>query len=228
MAEAKKKPEKNYTTLEDWDQIFLGITQDFYVEVSNCARENVLQVLELSKNFLAKDTHKSLKEFHDLYFGSKNQAQKTESYNNDVSDFVEHLQKKMEAGEDISHESVEDGSSQVHALKVSEKDRLNLSQIQKQMESLITLDKSLKEKLSPILASMQFEDMMRQRLEHLERGYELICKLEAEPSEAQINAIISELDELCSSQSETTEFYEEVKKEEPPTGIKPQGLVFKF
>ena len=227
MAEAKKKNEQEYYALEEWDQIFLGITKDMYQEVCNCARENVLQILELSKNFLAKDTHKSLKEFHDLYFGSGNNALKTETYNDDVSNFVEHLQKKMKEGEDLSNDFSND-SSPLKALELSEKDRLHLSQIQKQMESLITLDKSLKEKMSPILASMQFEDMMRQRLEHLERGYELACNLEADPGADAIEAIVSELSELCSSQTETTEFYEEVKKEEPPTGIKPQGLVFKF
>jgi len=231
MANAKKianVDEKESYTIEDWDQIFFETIQDFYAEASNCARENVMQILELSKNFLQKDTHKSLKEFHDLYFGSGEQAEKTEAYNRDVSDFVENLQKKMKSGEDISKENLGSKSGSLHLLQMSEQDRLNLSQMQKQMESLITLDQSLKEKLSPILASMQFEDMMQQRLEHLARGYQLITQLEAKPNDKKIDLIISELEALCASQSETTEFYEEVKKETPPTGVKSQGLVFKF
>lgn len=224
MAEAKKQDQDSgYTDLKEWDQIFIGLTTDLYKEIVKCAHENVMQVLELSKNFLEKDTHQSLREFHDLYFGEKAEDDKTEAYNQDVSDFVEHLQNKIEAGEDISAES--DGAN---LLKVSEQDRLQISQMQKQMESLIVLDKSLKEKLSPVLASMQFEDQMRQRLEHLLTGYKQIIKLDENPSNEEINGIIDQLEALCSSQSETTEFYEEIKEEEAPKDIKDQGSVFTF
>lgn len=118
MGEAKKKSKAtSLSYLEDWDQIFLNITKGLYGEVISCARENVMQILELSKNFLEKDTHKSLREFHDLYFGSSAHGEKTEAYNKDVSDFVEQLQSKMAAGEDISPTNFE-GSSGYQRLQM--------------------------------------------------------------------------------------------------------------
>ncbi|MFK7827370.1 MAG: hypothetical protein AB8G05_24715 [Oligoflexales bacterium] len=86
---------KNTYIINVWDRIFCTMTKGFYAKVGNCARENVMQILMPSKNFLVKENHNSLPEFHDLYFGSIVHTEKTENYNSETSDFGEQLQKRI-------------------------------------------------------------------------------------------------------------------------------------
>ena len=213
------------TSLEQWDEIMLSILDELFDLAKVCASENVKNVLEISKNFLDQKVHQSIDNFYNLYFKNKKAQKQSDDFNSIVDHVVESLQESMKDSEQPSEQALKKAKM---VLNVGETERLALSQAQKQIESLISMQDSIKEKVAPILASMQFEDMMRQRVEHLEIGFKKVSHLSESCTAEEISNVIDELEELCASKDETIEFYEEVKKEDPPDNFLPQSNVITF
>ena len=220
-----KRDDQNNISLEQWDDLMLSILDEMFAMSKTCASENVKNVLEISKNFLNQETHQALDNFHNLYFKNEKAQKQSDEFNSIVDHVVESLQGSMRDSEQLSEKDIKKATM---VLNIGETERLALSQAQKQIESLISMQDSMKEKLTPILASMQFEDMMRQRVEHLEIGYQKICQLSESCSPDDIKSIVDELEALCASKEETAEFFEEVKKEDPPQNFTPKSSVFTF
>lgn len=101
-----------------------------------------------------------------------------------------------------------------------------MSGVQKQLEGLITLNAGIKEQIIPALSSMQFEDAISQRIDHLLQGWKKIndflhnmTMLDAEP-------LARELAGICSSVEETESFYRLILDEEPPVGGEAERSIF--
>ena len=224
MADIKRHNQNN-VGLEQWDDLMLSILDEMFAMSKTCASENVKNILDISKNFLDQETHQALDNFHNLYFKNEKAQKQSDEFNSIVDHVVESLQDSMKDSEELSDKDIKKAKM---VLNIGENERLALSQAQKQIESLISMQDSMKQKLTPILASMQFEDMMRQRVEHLEIGYQKISQLSESCSSEEVESIISELEALCASKEETAEFFEEVKKEDPPENFTPKSNVITF
>ena len=207
-----------------FDELMFSIIEDFLSLGKECASGNVKNVIEMSRNYLDENVHEALENFHKLYFENKEVQKQSDDINSIIDHVVDSMQKDMNNGE-LSDANVKKAT---RILNIGEKERLSLSQAQKQIESLVAMQDSIKSDVAPIVASMQFEDLMRQRIEHLQVGYEKIKELDEHCTDLEIKEVIDYLESLCASKEEITEFYEEVKKEEPPKDFLSQSSVISF
>ena len=108
--------------------------------------------------------------------------------------------------EDMKNDSLSDEAIKKASkmLNIGEKECLYISQAQKQIESFIAIQDAIKSKVAPVIASMQFEDLMQQRIEHLEAGYQKVIELDGNCSEEVVSEVIDFLESLlCASKEET-------------------------
>ena len=129
--------------------------------------------------------------------------------NKDVDDIFDRVSEAVAKGENTDQIKNEDSSP-------IEQKRLQLSAIQKQLEAVITMEAGLREKLVPVLSSMQFEDGLRQRVEHLTNGWTKIIRNILIQQDSILFNIFEEIKDSLSSVEETKSFYHQVLKSEPP------------
>lgn len=159
------------------------------------------EVLKVSESYLEEKAHKTLEDFYNLYFAAELQEDKA-SVNHEVDDIFNQAMAQKDSSEEIKIEVAE----------TAETKRLGLSTVQKQLEGVISLNQGMKQELTPVLSSMQFEDATRQRLEHIEAGWKQIIAVNCCEDKVDFEAIKTSL----SSVEETAIFYKIVLKEEPP------------
>ena len=218
MTAAEKLPEGlDATTALDnrFLELYKHLSSDAVDKAASCTG----QVFEISQDFLNTGAADILKKFYDLYFGGKDIESRKEEMNRDVDDMIDQIKENLDKGEDLQNIALKDDS---------EVERLGLSALQKQLEGLITMDEGIRQKIIPALATMQFEDAVRQRLEHIShmwaKSFEAIHKGE------DISSLdfMRSLGECLSSVSETASYYEIVVKEEPPSTGMDQGDALLF
>ncbi len=83
---------------------------------------------------------------------------------------------------------------------------------------MISLNADFRERLVPVLSSMQFEDALNQRLSHIELAW--TTTIEALAGEDRpIEDVARQIASSLSSDAERQIFYSVVLKEEPPAGL---------
>ncbi len=209
MSVEKLKRLVEFGDLSFWDSLMVDLLCEVLNKAQKCANDNVQEIIKISKNFLTNEAHQSIEKFHTLYFDDTSAHQSSDQFNADISDFVEQAQQMLASGKDIESNAKE-------VLSHNEEDRLSLSQAQKQVEALIALESDLKEKLTPIIGMMQFEDEMRQRIEHITQGLKQIADIPEDKNETFISDFVVAMEKLCVSKDETQSFFKHVKKEEAP------------
>lgn len=210
--EAKKK-ETNTYDVEALDTTFQAIVRDYCDVIIGNASSSVGKILDLSSQFVDKSASKALKDFRDLYFFNDKIGNEAAAINASVDDIFDDLQEKIAAGEEVDYDESADRRAEVMS-----QNRMALSGLQKQLEQIITLDKNIKQRLLPVLASMQFEDMIRQRIEHVRDGWQLvIASLDESP--AHMKEKLEEISLSLTSGSEKSEYYPRVLDREPPADI---------
>jgi hypothetical protein len=217
--EAKKieeTDEKINQSVNELDEIFKFIVTDFSDLIIESAGEAVNNILNLSSSFIDKKAQQALKDFRGLYFFNKEIADESVAINKSVDDIMEDLQAKMAAGEEVDYVENSNGDSS----DISQ-NRMALSGLQKQLEQIISLDQNIKDKLLPVLSSMQFEDMIRQRLEHVRDGWnEIIANQSKEVDE--FKAVLEKIGDSLTSSSEREAYYPKLLNKEAPKGIEDQ------
>lgn len=166
------------------------------------------EVLKLSEECLDEKAHDTVSKFYNLYFSDNLEKTKNE-INQETDDLINQAMEQKEAGLDINIVSSQE----------SEEKRLGLSSMQKELEGLITLDQGMKEQLMPVLSSMQFEDSVRQRLEHIIGGWKDIFFSGCNDQNINFKAI----EKILSSVEETADFYQCVLKKDPPECAEKEG-----
>ncbi len=208
---------------EEMDVIFLRIFESLAQSALAGAAMCTGAIFELSANYMDKPAFDSLRKFYDLYFSSSDIDKKKDEVNANVDDIVSTLQARMEAGESIDNVKGLDENEEIR------RQRLSMSAVQKQLEGLIVLDSGIKDQVLPALASMQFEDAIRQRLAHVVQAWWRIGDiLHKGLKSEQLEEVARELAKLLSSVEETRTFYELVLNEKPPEGQDQRSIFIEF
>ena len=164
------------------DDAFLSIMRDWAEMTSVAAAGAVEMILRNSGEYLSSEQQKAVSDFHDLYFSDADVAASKEAMNREVDDIFDAVQADMAGG---------GAPADLRAVKENDeakRTRLSLSGVQKQLETIIQLETGLKEKLVPVLTSMQFEDAIKQRLQHMVEAWNF--SLTSPPkSEAEVTAM---------------------------------------
>ena len=203
------------------DGLFLEVFAALNNEVIRISAAAAEQVLKLSGGFLSEQAQKAATQFHSLYFGSSAVEKNKTDVNDDVDRLFEDIQGEVAKG--ATTQEISDAVTENLDRKA---DRLRLSAIQKELETLIRLDAGVKEKLMPVLTSMQFEDMVRQRLEHLGMAWEAVVSGIDDYDIADVELLSAEIEAKFSSTAEVALFYETVLKKPPPEGGLETGSVW--
>lgn len=198
MSTAGKLDASVTADLDSLDSAFLSVYGELAQGAMDVAAQATQEVFQLSNSYLSQSANDLLKQFYALYFGDGEVATRKEQINKEVDDLFDQIQAQVDAGCAVD----------VQENDAAKKERLGLSGLQKQMEGLITLDKGIREKILPAIYSMQFEDMVRQRLEHLVKMWQSRPKAE----DAEVLAT------YCTSQSESKSFYTHVLHRPAPAG----------
>ncbi len=210
-------------TKEEMDVIFLRIFESLAQTAMAGASACTGVIFDLSSNYMEKPTFSSLRKFYDLYFVEGEIDKKKDEVNASVDDMVDALQEKLAAGEDLDNVQGLDDNDEMR------KQRLSLSGVQKQLEGLIVLDNGIKEQILPALASMQFEDAIRQRLVHVVQAWWKIGDvLNKQLNASQLEEVARDLAKTLSSVEETRSFYELVLNEKPPEGQDQRSIFIEF
>ena len=191
------------------DDAFLSIMNDWCDLVSAGAEGAVEMILKNSGEYLSVDQQKAVADFHDLYFSDGDVSASKEAMNREVDDLVDAIQAQLSSGTPV------DVSATVGEDDDAKRTRLSLSGVQKQLETIIQLETGLKEKLVPVLTSMQFEDAIKQRLKRMSQGWQACLELPPEgPDEAK--SMGEQIGKTLGSAIERAIFYPNVLKRDPP------------
>ncbi len=194
------------------DDAFLKIINEWTAMVAEGAASAVKLIMNSSGDYLTVEQQKAVTDFHNLYFGTEGVSESKEAVNREVDDLMDAIQAKMAGGvpaEDFG--SIKEDESAKQA-------RLSLSGVQKQLETIIQLETGLKDKLVPVLSSMQFADSLKQRLARMINCWEM--SLEAMPAtEEQVSTVAEKIGKSLSSSVEREAFYPVVLKREAPKDV---------
>lgn len=190
-------------TQEEFDAIFLQIFSGIATSVVATTNQAVTSFLSASTTFMSSAAQKALIDFHSLYFDPQNASQ-TQS-NKDVDDLFDAIKTKVDAGGDAGDVQEDEEKKKV---------RLSLAAIQKELESIISLDQGVRQKLIPALAAVQFEDLVRQILDRQQRIWETTAKNERDGKSP--NETVQQIKSIVGSRIELNALYKFVLKEPPP------------
>lgn len=207
MGSASKKK----TAVRQLDDLFLQIFEAMTAEVTKVSAAAAEQVLQLSGSFLSERAQKAVSQFHNLYFGSAAIEQSKIDVNADVDRLFDDIQGAVAKGQSDAaiHEEVKENAD----LKAS---RLRLSGVQKELETLIRLDQGIRDRLVPVLTSMQFEDMVKHRLQNILSAWQSVVTGFDRDGILDVEMLCVEIEANLSSNQERELFYRLVLKKEPP------------
>lgn len=209
----------NEKALKGIDEAFSAIVAKLCDNVISNASHSVGSILELSTQFVDKKAQKALKDFRDMYFFNEKIAAETAAINDDVDGIIDDLRGKMERGEEVDFD---ESMTSKHGEMAQ--NRMAISGLQKQLEQIITLDENIKKRLLPVLSSMQFEDMIRQRIEHVRDGWVKIIKNLGSEEEV-MKAKLEEIGASLSSGSERDIYFPRILGRPAPEEIADQQSI---
>lgn len=185
------------------DLVFAQVMQDMLGLIMETASKASQEVLELSSTYLNQKAQTAIVEFYNLYFSKKRSiVDSKDAVNKEVDSLFEQAQAALKQGGEIN----------LKTTKEADDIRLGISAIQKELEALIRVEEGMKEKLAPVLACMQFEDALRQRLDHIQEGWQEVFGKHCDEKAIDVELIKSKLTSIA----ETEIFYRNALKQEPP------------
>ena len=201
----------NTEAVHQLDHLFLELFEQLANQARAHSAESAHHVLNLSRGYLSETASDAMEDFFNIYFSdSEHLEQRKDDVNKDVDDIFDEVQAIMDAGGDLQE------LDHIHEDEELREARLGLSGIQKQLESIIRLEEGVREKLMPVMVSMQFEDAMNQRLDHILTGWAIISQALHSGETNDLEALAEQIGQLTSSSDETQLFYQEVLQREPP------------
>lgn len=206
--------------LELIDDPFMNIMSTFAELIIADAGAAANQILEISSQFLSSSTKGALKNFHDLYFGSAKMTASKEDVNREVDDIFDQVSAQVAQGKEVA-----DAEIIIKENAEAKQSRLLLSGLQKQLETIISLDAGIRKKLVPILQTLQFEDMIKQRLTHICTAW-AATKTATDQGCEDFRKLAEDIGAGLSSAEERKLYYEIVLDTAPPDSGFEEVLMF--
>lgn len=201
--------------LESMDQTVVAILSELGIAAVNRAAHSTAAIFQVSSNYVTKPAYEALLSFYELYFSKHDPLdQQKVDVNAEVDALFEAAVRAMNQG---NIDAVTEDESK-------KQERLALAALQKRLEGLIVLDQGIKQEILPAIASMQFEDAVRQRLSHITTMWsKTFAQLATTPGDVSATELATEMGQLTSSVAESRSFYRLVLGREAPDSID-QGL----
>lgn len=201
--------------LESMDQTVVAILSELGIAAVNRAAHSTAAIFQVSSNYVTKPAYEALLGFYELYFSKHDPLdQQKVDVNAEVDALFEAAVRAMNQG---NIDAVTEDESK-------KQERLALAALQKRLEGLIVLDQGIKQEILPAIASMQFEDAVRQRLSHVTTMWsKTFAQLATTPGDVSATELATEMGQLTSSVAESRSFYRLVLGQEAPDSID-QGL----
>lgn len=190
---------------EAFEQIFMGILD----EVNSTLENAVSQVVKSSAGYLSQTAHEAVASFQKLYFAGDEMESHKRDINLEVDDIFESVQKQLESGGEVDIKIEEDDEKK--------KARLALAASQKQLETLISVDSGVREKLVPVLESMGLAEGTTLRLENLSHLWGLLFSYLDPASEHLFLKMDGQCRAVLRSAAEQHLYYTIVRHEIAPT-----------
>lgn len=202
---------------EELDQTFLAILIEQCSAATSEAAACTASIFHLTANYIDQPEFDTLQQFYDLYFKAGSDVdQKKNQVNEEVDDLFDQLQAQHARGEELTAPEEDEERK---------RQRLSLAAIQKKLESLITLDGGIRDQILPALTSMQCEDAVRQRVEHLTAGWTKI--LEGSKT-IDWEQTLRDFASTMSSVEESKDYYRILFNEEAPEGLASRSVFIEF
>ncbi len=197
------------SSIREFDAMFLQIISEINLSIISLTENAVCEVIKASTGFLSVDAQNAIEQFHNLYFSSA--TKEKSKINAEVDDLFDSISAQLDSGIDPTQilENIKEDET-------SEKERLSLAALQKHLESLITLETGLREKLVPAITSMQFEDNVRQRLTRLNSIWAMGMAHINSGKQSDEAKVTDSILNLMNSNIEREFFYKHVLLKEPP------------
>lgn len=192
------------------DDLFLKVFSEVVDTAIKTTADAVEEILNASKVFLGDAVENAIRDFHLLY--SESAQSQSEDINQEVDDLFDAIQNEIAAGNDAN-----DVASGVVENEAKKKARLSLAAVQKRLETLIQFDSKARERLIPVLMSMQFEDEIRQVLKNLIQVWTLA--IDGTTRSVNLEELKQSLAQLSCTTIEKELLYRLVLKTEPPAQI---------
>jgi hypothetical protein len=201
--------------IEAMDQAVVGILGDLGKEAIDRTSLSTESIFKLSTQYVTKPAFDALSGFYQLYFSKQDTLdQQKLDVNAEVDALFEAAVAAMEKGD----------MNLIQEDQKQKEERLALAALQKRLEGLIVLDQGIKDEILPAIASMQFEDGVRQRLAHLNSMWtKAFALLLTTPGEISAREAALEMAGLTTSVDETKTFYNMVLGEEAPAHVDQGG-----
>lgn len=200
-----------------FDETFLQVLENISNSVIQTTSESVEAIVGASQTFLSSAAQKAIADFHELYFSSNLVGDQKNDVSAEVDDLFEEIQRRIAAGEEHTLTDLKEDEAKKQT-------RLGLAAIQKELETIITVDESLKEKLVPALMAMQFEDTLRQVLSRLPRLWHEALSMQ--DAGAQQTQIIETLSNILSTKLERNIYFPLVANTPVPKQLENDGTWF--
>lgn len=196
-----------------YDDLFIKIFGDLSADLLNSVQSATQQILDISSGFLNDDISNALNDFHNLYFNNAELDTHKESIDKTVDKIIDFIQNNEEAHPD----EVQRVLSQIDNEQVAAS-RTSLSNLHKDMESLVVLDEDLKEHVVPILHSLQFEDQLSANLTIVTTAWQYFIGKIYSKEEYDPRALLTSIYNKLSSEKLRTIFCQQVLKTQEEFG----------
>ncbi len=199
----------------EFDLLFLGIAANLVELIQTTMTREVQQIIAISSGFLSDNAHAAMRDFYNLYFAKGALEVDKEKMNREVDDIFEQAQASFASGS---------GDVVVQDVESARNLRVTLAGVQKNLETIISLDKGIKERLLPVVTSMQFEDMITQRLNHIRDVWAKAIQAPVSGQTSTYKLCARHIARILTSQKERELYFPLLLKEPPPEGVEEQNL----
>lgn len=180
-----------------WEKVLTSLSEVTRSDISKSAE----QTLDISCQFFENDVSEVITDFHHLY----SENSELDKYKNAINDSVDDIFQKA-CNPDFTLEDLADSENdEVHA-----DERNSLAALQKDLEALVTQDSVVKERLVPVMQSMQYEDIVINQIRRLTENWSYAIQVLDQPGEIDYSNVLKQFLNNLSTEDEVRYFYKHV------------------
>lgn len=198
----------NNQKLRQIDDLFINIIKDFSKKISTTISDSAGSLVDISSNYISKQSKDALSAFQKLYFGDAELAQFKEEINRGIDEIILSIQAdKSATNTDESADLLAEDDELIAK-------RTSLAAIQRDLEKIIVSNKETKAMVLPILESMQFEEILCKSLSESVAMWQLVVENLNDTGDLTQEFVENELLPLIQQKEERQLFFEYVLQRE--------------